>query len=232
MGRAVLFALALTAGSLAQQVTRVATFNNVGIEVTFSAPTAAGSTIAVAINNAGATQAWRECHPLSRVAADRFAGSIFGLAPGTRYSFRLQSSLLTQDIVDTVTTRSDVFAASTGQETHAVNAAPGFVDAASGDIGLLPTSAMVDKGVAIPGINDGYAGSAPDMGRFEVSGSRVVQPLRRASAAAASRTQQPRVYDMRGSVVRRGSGNTGGAGGVYFVTSPGATGWTRIVVSH
>lgn len=44
---------------------------------------------------------------------------------------------------------------------------PGFVDAESGDYSLRPVSVNVDRGVVLPGLNDGYRGAAPDVGAFE-----------------------------------------------------------------
>jgi hypothetical protein len=55
----------------------------------------------------------------------------------------------------------------TGQELHGLNAAPGFTAPASGDYTLAGTSPLIDKGIPLPGINDGYSGSAPDIGAFE-----------------------------------------------------------------
>jgi parallel beta-helix repeat protein len=59
------------------------------------------------------------------------------------------------------------FAAATGQEAHGVSAVPGFVDAAAGDYQLAPGSELIDKGIPIPGVNDGFSGTAPDPGAFE-----------------------------------------------------------------
>ena len=36
------------------------------------------------------------------------------------------------------------------------------------DFRLKPTSAAVDKGVALANVNDGFAGRAPDLGALEV----------------------------------------------------------------
>lgn len=55
------------------------------------------------------------------------------------------------------------------QESHSVYAAPAFVDAAGGDYHLTALSPAIDKGIVIPGFNDGYFGTAPDMGAFEFS---------------------------------------------------------------
>ena len=58
----------------------------------------------------------------------------------------------------------------TGQELHGMNAVPGFADAASGDFTLADSSELIDAGLVIPGINDDYLGSAPDIGAFEYEG--------------------------------------------------------------
>jgi hypothetical protein len=59
------------------------------------------------------------------------------------------------------------FQAATGQEQHGRAFAPLFVGAAAGDFRLRHNSPLIDKGVLIPGINDDYVGSAPDIGAFE-----------------------------------------------------------------
>jgi hypothetical protein len=61
--------------------------------------------------------------------------------------------------------------AATGQELHGLNVAPGFADAASGDYTLDAESDLVDAGLLIPGINDGYEGAAPDVGAYEFAPS-------------------------------------------------------------
>jgi parallel beta-helix repeat protein len=55
----------------------------------------------------------------------------------------------------------------TGQELHGINAVPAFADPAAGNYSLGSGSQLIDKGVIIPGINDDYAGNAPDVGAFE-----------------------------------------------------------------
>jgi parallel beta-helix repeat protein len=55
----------------------------------------------------------------------------------------------------------------TGQEPNGVNVNPGFSDPASGNYTLAATSELIDAGLYIPGINDGFDGSAPDIGAFE-----------------------------------------------------------------
>lgn len=65
------------------------------------------------------------------------------------------------------------FQAGTQQELHGVFAAPGLVAAAAGDFRLRGDSAAIDRGVALPGINDGYVGAAPDLGAFERDPERI-----------------------------------------------------------
>jgi hypothetical protein len=54
-----------------------------------------------------------------------------------------------------------------GLETHGISADPQFADPAREDFSLKPGSPCIDKGLHVPGINDGYAGSAPDIGSHE-----------------------------------------------------------------
>jgi hypothetical protein len=60
--------------------------------------------------------------------------------------------------------------AATGQEMHGLNTIPGFVDPAGGDYALADDSDLIDAGLLIPGINDGFLGSGPDLGAFEYAG--------------------------------------------------------------
>jgi hypothetical protein len=59
------------------------------------------------------------------------------------------------------------FQTATGQEPQGLAVAPGFADASNGDYNLDAASPLIDAGVVIPGINDGYAGAVPDIGAFE-----------------------------------------------------------------
>lgn len=54
-----------------------------------------------------------------------------------------------------------------GLECNGYENLPGFTNPAGGDFTLLPSSPNIDRGVIIPGINDGFAGNAPDAGAFE-----------------------------------------------------------------
>jgi hypothetical protein len=54
-----------------------------------------------------------------------------------------------------------------GLECHGHDDLPGLSKPAGGDFTLLPSSLNIDRGVPIPGINDGFVGDAPDLGAFE-----------------------------------------------------------------
>jgi hypothetical protein len=58
-----------------------------------------------------------------------------------------------------------------GHEQHAVKAQPRFAGAARGDYRLDRGSPGIDQGCRLPGLNDGFTGTAPDMGAFELGGS-------------------------------------------------------------
>ena len=57
--------------------------------------------------------------------------------------------------------------ASTGLECNGYENPPGFVNPLVNDFTLLSSSPNRDRGVVIAGINDGYVGSAPDVGAYE-----------------------------------------------------------------
>jgi MYXO-CTERM domain-containing protein len=73
------------------------------------------------------------------------------------------------------------------------------------DLQLTAGSAAIDKGVVLVGVNDGFAGTAPDLGAYELGIA-------------------PPVYGPRtgGSAGATGAGGSGGAGGV--IATGGATG--------
>jgi hypothetical protein len=48
-----------------------------------------------------------------------------------------------------------------------LSAQPAFANASAGDYYLTAGSGLINRGMAIPGINDEYVGSAPDIGAFE-----------------------------------------------------------------
>lgn len=59
------------------------------------------------------------------------------------------------------------FVSATGQERQGLSVMPGFSEPENGDYTLASTSTLIDAGVVIPGINNDYAGSGPDLGAFE-----------------------------------------------------------------
>jgi parallel beta-helix repeat protein len=59
------------------------------------------------------------------------------------------------------------FRSVTGFETHGMGVSPRFADLANNDYHLTATSPAVDAGWAIGGVTDGFAGAAPDIGRYE-----------------------------------------------------------------
>ncbi len=102
----------------AQTITPTPTFNNLGIVVTLPAPTTQ-SLVRMFLKITGApTNDQREVHPLSRLTATRFAGSVFGLTPGTSYDLKLTSTAFTADLFVSAATRSDNFPDATNTTYH------------------------------------------------------------------------------------------------------------------
>jgi hypothetical protein len=54
-----------------------------------------------------------------------------------------------------------------GQELNGIAAAPQLLNPVGGDFTPSATSPLIDRGLVIPGINDGYSGAAPDIGAVE-----------------------------------------------------------------
>jgi hypothetical protein len=96
----------------------VATFNNIGIEVSLSAAPPSGAGINVSWNLPNSSLPWHVSHPLSLVTSSRFAGSVFNLANGTAYILRLQGTGFSLDTAITISTRSDNFPVPTGTVYH------------------------------------------------------------------------------------------------------------------
>ena len=65
---------------------------------------------------------------------------------------------------------------SVGVEPTAVVSDPLFDDAASARFTLRATSPMIDKGVVVTGITDGFVGAAPDLGAYEYGGKEAPGP--------------------------------------------------------
>ena len=60
-----------------------------------------------------------------------------------------------------------------GLECHGLESEPGLEDPAAGRFALTATSSNVDAGLWIEGINDNFAGAAPDIGYLELGQSEV-----------------------------------------------------------
>jgi Right handed beta helix region len=58
--------------------------------------------------------------------------------------------------------------AATGLECNGYEDSPALTNPSGGDFTLLPSSPNVDRGILIPGINDGFVGTAPDVGAYEL----------------------------------------------------------------
>ena len=76
----------------------------------------------------------------------------------------------------------------TGQELHGMSADPDFADPIGWDFTLSATSSLIDSGLPIPGINDGYQGSAPDIGAFESFGGIFADDFESGATTAWSST--------------------------------------------
>ena len=78
--------------------------------------------------------------------------------------------------------------AKTGLECNGHEETPGLVNPGGGDLSLLPTSPNIDRGAIIPGINDNFSGSAPDIGAFEstINTPLVVSSIVRMDASPTS----------------------------------------------
>ena len=59
------------------------------------------------------------------------------------------------------------FRTGTGQELQGLSVPPDFANPVTGDFRLAAGSPLIDGGVLIPGINDDFAGNAPDIGAYE-----------------------------------------------------------------
>jgi hypothetical protein len=78
------------------------------------------------------------------------------------------------DWADATYATVEAFSNKTGQEKHGIAGDPKFAGISGGDFRLSETSPLIDKGVPIPNINDGFAGKGPDIGCFEYGSSGAV----------------------------------------------------------
>lgn len=91
----------------AQVIRAVPTYHNLGLYVDFASAPPPGTSISLAIQEEGGNGGYREIHPLSRIATNRFAGSAFGLKPDTAYAVRLGSAAFSSNRVVHVRTRAE-----------------------------------------------------------------------------------------------------------------------------
>jgi hypothetical protein len=70
------------------------------------------------------------------------------------------------------------YTAATGQEAHGISQDPGFAAPTTADFTPAPGSPLVDRGLTIPGINDGYSGLGPDVGAIEAPWPDRARPCR------------------------------------------------------
>ena len=102
-----------------------------------------------------------------------------GVGDGTRESLQTRQFTTLADYAratgqdqHSVTVDYDVFAAVPKLDARDLATVQRLYDGKSLDFRLRPGSAAVDRGVALPGITEGFAGAAPDLGALEVG-----QPL-------------------------------------------------------
>ena len=68
------------------------------------------------------------------------------------------------------------FYTATTQEQHGVSYSPGFVNIPGADYRIAASSMLVDRGVVIPGFNDGFYSAGPDIGAYEYGSTVIVVP--------------------------------------------------------
>ena len=79
--------------------------------------------------------------------------------------------------------------AATAQESHGISAAHGFVAPAPADFTLGASSSLIDRGIHIPGINDGFRSQARANGPSWVPGTFPNYRFRWRRESTASRTR-------------------------------------------
>ncbi len=105
----------------------------------------------------------------------------------------------------------------TGFECNGYEEAPGLANPGGGDFTLFPSSPNIDRGIVIPGINDGFIGSAPDVGAYELGAE--LPPVAN-TPEPGSGTEEPGI-DLPPVVVSvvRGDANPTNAASVNFTVS-------------
>jgi hypothetical protein len=129
------------------------------------------------------------------------------------------------------------YRAALGQEAQGLSAPPQLLSPASGIFAPLATSPLVDAGLLVPGINDDYAGSAPDVGAVEWLGPPpplafyTVQPCRVVDTRVTGQGPALAAGESRTFAVAGVCGIPAGAKAVSMnvaVTQPGSAGNLRL----
>ena len=96
------------------------------------------------------------------------------------------------------------FCTLTGLECHGHDDLPGLSNPTGGDFSLSPSSLNIDRGIPIPGIDDGFVGDAPDLGAFEYPVD--LPPRVVASARADSNPTKASIVNFKVTFSNRVSG--------------------------
>ncbi|MGJ8644305.1 MAG: right-handed parallel beta-helix repeat-containing protein [Luteolibacter sp.] len=126
-------------------VSATATFENIGIEVTFENTVTEGLDISPRFRIAGSESSFASGHKLSQISPEKYAGSIFALDKNTAYEVVLSGSALDIDLELLVTTRSDDFSHT---PTAILHVAPGGSDANDGS-SRDNSLATLERGLAL-----------------------------------------------------------------------------------
>lgn len=102
----------------AQSIRAIPTYHNIGIHIDFDATPADGTTISMATKEENAPGDYKPAHPLSQIASNRFAGSVFALRSDTTYAIRLSSPAFASNRLLSVRTRSEIAPAATNAVYH------------------------------------------------------------------------------------------------------------------
>lgn len=114
----------------AQTITTVSTYNNIGVEITFTSAPPAGTVANVFVKKHTAS-VYTPAHPLTRISNTMFAGSIVQLEENTSYDIKITSTNFS-DILRTLSTKNSNYTQP--------NAVVYYVDSAAGNDSYNGTS--------------------------------------------------------------------------------------------
>ncbi len=143
-----LFFLALITinGLLAQTISTVSTYHNIGISLSFSIAPEPGTTAILYVKKQKATN-YMLAHPLVRISNTVYAGSIVQLEENTAYDIKITSTHFA-DVITTATTKNSIYTQS--------NTVIYYVDSATGNdnnAGTTITAAFRTLGKALNTLN-------------------------------------------------------------------------------